>query len=196
MKHPSVRELYHYWNARRGLQAAPERSDIEPSAIRRVLADTFVLAFDARAGHPFRIAGTRVCAAFGCELRGTAFVDVWDLESQPLVRDLLGTVAHESVGVVASARGRNAQGAELDFELLALPLRHRARTDARILGALAPTELPYWFGVSRLRRLTAGSVRYLGPDWDVASGPAPRAVSSKPAPRIRHGFVVYDGGEA
>src|SRR4051812_35751029 len=47
MKHPSVRELYHYWIAQRGLRAAPERSDIEPSAIRRALADTFILACDA-----------------------------------------------------------------------------------------------------------------------------------------------------
>jgi len=42
VKHPSVRELYRYWNAQRGLRAAPERSDIEPGAIRRALADTAV----------------------------------------------------------------------------------------------------------------------------------------------------------
>jgi len=49
MKHPSVRELYDYWNARRGLRSAPDRADIEPGAIRRVLADTFIMAFDPRA---------------------------------------------------------------------------------------------------------------------------------------------------
>ena len=41
MKHPSARELYDYWNAQRGLRAAPERADIEPGAIRRALADTW-----------------------------------------------------------------------------------------------------------------------------------------------------------
>ena len=43
MKHPSNRELFNYWNERRGPRLAPERADIEPSAIRHVLGDTFVL---------------------------------------------------------------------------------------------------------------------------------------------------------
>ena len=73
MKHPSIRELFDYWNKRRGGRPAPERGEIEPGAIRHVLADTFILAFDAGAGHPFRIAGTRVCALFGRELKGAAF---------------------------------------------------------------------------------------------------------------------------
>jgi hypothetical protein len=67
MKHSSIRELFDYWNERRGRRAAPERGDIEPGDIRGVLADTFILAFDAPASHPFRIAGTRVCALFGRE---------------------------------------------------------------------------------------------------------------------------------
>jgi hypothetical protein len=194
MKHPSVRELYDYWNARRGLRSAPDRAEIEPGAIRRVLADTFIMAFDPRAGHPFRIAGTRVCAAFGRELKGVAFVDVWNRDSQKLIRDLLTVVANESVGVVAGARGTNAEGSELEFELLVLPLRHRARTDARVLGALAPAEVPYWFGVSTLERLSLGTIRYLATDSSPNTQPAPRLVASEPTGRIRHGFVVYDGG--
>jgi hypothetical protein len=193
MKHPSTRALYDHWNERRGYRAAPDRADIEPGAIRRVLADTFILAFDANAGHPFRVAGTRVCAAFGRELKGDAFIDMWDIDSQRLVRDLVAVVAHESVGAVAGARGRNSEG-ELEFELLILPLRHRARTDARILGALAPVELPAWFGVRTLDRLTLGTLRYLGPE-PVARPPL-RLVPTQPAGRMRHGFVVYDGGQA
>ena len=42
MKHPSNRELFDYWNERRGERLAPERADIEPAAIRQVLGDTFV----------------------------------------------------------------------------------------------------------------------------------------------------------
>ena len=196
MKHPSVRELYDYWNARRGLRSAPDRAEIEPGAIRRVLADTFIIAFDERAGHPFRIAGTRVCAAFGRELKGVPFLDMWDAGSQKQVRDLLTIVGNESVGVVAGARGVNAEGTALEFELLVLPLRHRTRTDARVLGALAPTEVPYWFGVSALGQLSLGSVRYLAPESSDAARPALRLVSSTETPgRIRHGFVVYDGDQ-
>src|SRR5438552_5299077 len=115
MKHSSIRELFDYWNERRGRRPAPERGDIEPGDIRGVLADTFILAFDAPASHPFRIAGTRVCALFGRELKGEAFVNLWTAESRPLLRDLLTVVAHETIGVVAGARAASAEGAALEF---------------------------------------------------------------------------------
>jgi len=193
MKHPSAQELYNYWNAQRGLRAAPERADIEPGAIRRALADTFILAHDASTGHSFRIAGTRLCAAFGRELRGAAFIDLWDQESRQRMRDLLGVVAHEYVGVVAGARGCSDEGAVLDFELLVLPLRHRTMVDARLLGALAPRDLPYWFGMNPVGRLALGTIRYLG-DHE-ATAPHQAIGSLPPGGRIRHGFVVYDGGQ-
>jgi hypothetical protein len=193
MKHSSTRELFDYWNERRGQRPAPDRADIEPGAIRRLLADTFILAFDARKGHPFRIAGTRVCAAFGRELKGEGFVDLWTPECQPLIRDVLTAVAVESVGVVAAVRAPGAEALALDLEMLVLPLSHRGRTDARVLGALAPIEVPYWLGTSTIGTLTLGTFRYLGPATAAAS--APRIVPSLPNGRLRHGLVVYDGGQ-
>jgi len=195
MKHPSAREIYDYWNAQRGPRAAPERSEIEPSAIRRALADTFILAYDAgtRTGHSFRIAGTRLCAAFGRELRGAAFIDLWDQESRHRMHDLLGVVARECVGIVAGAKGFGTEGAELDFELLVLPLRHRIPADARLLGALAPRDVPHWFGMNPVGRLSLGTIRYLG-DHDVRASDR-RTEPLPPGGRIRHGLVVYDGGQ-
>ena len=70
-------ELYAYWNRLRGARSAPERNDVDPGAIRGVLADTFVLDFDARRGFPFRIAGSRANALFVKELRGFSFLDLW-----------------------------------------------------------------------------------------------------------------------
>jgi hypothetical protein len=193
MKHASIRELFDYWNDRRALRAAPERWDIEPGAIRRVLADTFILAFDSRKGHPFRIAGTRVCAAFSRELRGKAFADLWTSESRQLLDELMAALSQESVGVVASARGDNADGQTLEFELLLLPLSYRGRMDARVLGALAPTEVPYWFGLHTLNPLMLGTLRYLGP-W-LTTGATPRALPLASG-RIRRGLTVYDGGRS
>jgi hypothetical protein len=191
MKHASIRALFDYWNERRGLRAAPDRGDIEPGAIRHILADTFILAYDPRAGHPFRIAGTRVCAAFGRELKGEAFAGLWADPSTALVRDLLTILGQESVGVVASAAGDSTAGA-LDLELVMLPLSHRGRTDVRVLGALAPTDVPYWLGISTLGPLTLGTLRYL-----TAECTTPRhVIPAIPAGRIRRGFVVYDGGQS
>jgi hypothetical protein len=204
MKHPSVRELYHYWNAQRGLRTAPERSDIEPGAIRRALADTFILAPSiatehAATGHSFRIAGTRLCAAFGRELRGTAFINLWDQESTRRINDLVGAVTRESVGAVAGARGCSADGDVLDFELVLLPLRHQTATDARVLGALAPQDLPYWFGMSPVGKLALGTIRYLGHEDMQHVDAAGPDQGEKPLPtggRIRHGLIVYDGGQS
>jgi hypothetical protein len=83
MKHPANRELYGYWNERRGDRLAPERADIEPSAIRQVLGDTFVLAADGIAHHPFRLAGTRLCALFGRELKGESSSDCGNAPARP-----------------------------------------------------------------------------------------------------------------
>ena len=62
MKHPSSREFFAYWDAKRGDARAPDRSEIEPGAVRELLGDIFVLSYDNDAGYPFRVAGTRVCA--------------------------------------------------------------------------------------------------------------------------------------
>jgi len=195
MKHASTRELHAYWTARRGTRPAPERNDIEPGAIRRVLADTFMLTFDVLGGHPFRIAGTRVCAAFGRELKGAAFVDIWAADSRELVRDILSIVATESIGVVAGVSGESRAGAALGLELLALPLAHRGGTGTRILGALVPTELPHWLGIDTLRPLTLGTVRYLGPQTEPLA-PARTGRGRTADARARHGLLVYDGGQA
>ncbi len=191
MKHPSTRELFDYWNARRGRRLAPERDDIEPSHIRRVLADTFIFAFDEGQGHPFRLAGTRVCALFGRELKGEAFTRLWAAESRPLVRDLVTVVAQELIGVIAGVSAVSADGGALDLELLALPLMHRGRTDVRVLGAMTPTDAPNWMGSNALHDLVLGTIRYVGSAMPLR---APPGLEPVPEGHVRHGLVVYEGG--
>jgi len=75
MKHAASRELYAYWEAKRGTRPAPERAEIEPGAIRGILSDTFILALDRGLGRPVRLAGTRVCALFDREIKGVGLVN-------------------------------------------------------------------------------------------------------------------------
>src|SRR5262245_36590459 len=103
MKSPSSRELFAYWEERRGARSAPERGDIEPGSIRSVLGDSFILTLDAAGDHPFRLAGTRVCAIFGRELKGEPFVQLWDAGDRDQIRDLVAIVANERTAVVAGA---------------------------------------------------------------------------------------------
>jgi hypothetical protein len=195
MKHASSRELFAHWNERRGARALPERGDIEPAAIRKSLGDTFILGSESAADPRFRLAGTRMCALFGRELKDEAFAALWEAAHQPLVCRLLAIVGEEEIGVIAGAHGRTAEGFSTDLELLLLPLRHRGRPGRRMLGMLAPAAVPFWLGASRLEPLSLGSLRHLGP-----AVLEPAAPSRLPAAIVReqprHGFVVYDGGRS
>ena len=144
MKHPSIRRLFDYWNERRGARLLPRREDIEPEAIRCVLADTFILSFAPTVGHPIRVAGTRVCALFGREIKGDAFLDVFSTDARGEVSNLISVIADESVGVVGSASEQFSDAHTLRFELLLLPLSLHGAGIARLLGALVPADPPAW----------------------------------------------------
>ena len=190
MKQASSRELFGYWSARRGKRPAPERGEIEPSAIRRALGDVFILEFERRGGHPFRLAGTRVCALFGRELKNEPFLDLWDEETRAPLAQLLAVVADEATGVVAAATGRTAEGWSQDLELVLLPLAHRGNTHARMIGALSPLVAPFWLGASHLGALTLGSVRHLDPALEAPA--AARLVAGTQGRRAI--FTVHEGG--
>ena len=215
MKHAAIRDLYEYWDRLRGRGPAPERDAIEPGPIRRVLADTFILGFDPGMGHPIRLAGTRVCAIFARELKGEAFLKLWDKDSRASMRDLFSVVTGEAVGVAAGAIGHTVGNKRLDLEMLLLPLAHQGRLDARILGALLPAAPPYWLGIDPVDALTLGALRYVSEPREAAALPRRSAVAASLAPslspgretlnvpalshapggRIRRGLIVYDGGK-
>jgi hypothetical protein len=194
MKHPSSRRLFDYWNRRRGNRLAPERGEIEPAAIRGILGDTFILAYEPAGDHYFRLAGTKVCALFCRELKGQSFDALWEAAARDAMRRLVDTVADETVGLVAGVRGPVADGAVIELELLLLPLRYRGGAHARALGVLAPLATPYWLGTTPLESLQLASLRHLGPAVETVA--APRFVSAADSARTRHGLVVYDGGRA
>ncbi|MFX5676506.1 PAS domain-containing protein, partial [Acinetobacter baumannii] len=50
MKHPSSREFFAYWDNKRGAARAPDRADIDPSAVRGLLGDIFVLSCEPNLG--------------------------------------------------------------------------------------------------------------------------------------------------
>jgi hypothetical protein len=189
MKHAASRELYAYWQDRRGKRPAPERAEIEPGAIRHVLSDAFILALDGRAGYPFRLAGTRVCALFGRELKGEPFIGLWAAASQPTIADLLAILDQERVGTVAGVSAQNADGEPIDLELLLLPLGASRPSLARTIGILAPLKTPPWLGSSPLGALTLGGRRHVGATVETRLLPRFMAAS-------RRHLVVHEGGRA
>ena len=111
------------------------------TSIRRqsaqALGDTFLLSADFVDQLRFRLAGTRVCALFCRELKGEILAALWGDNSRKTIDDILAIVTGESEGVVTGLTGRAEDGAEIDLEMLLLPLV-RSRPDA------APACSAYW----------------------------------------------------
>ena len=193
MKNAATRDLYGYWDNLRAGRAAPERVDIDPAAIRRVLGDTFIVEIDKARTFPFRLAGTRMCALLGQELRGASLLDRW-AEPAALEETVLAMSADMTARVV-SVRATTLQGHELPLELLLLPLHHRGKANTRILGCLTPDEAPYWIGVHPIARFDIVGVE------KVVYGEAQPTKRSRstalPAGARRYGHLtLVDGGKA
>jgi len=140
-------ELYAYWNALRAGRNAPGRNDIEPGAIRGILADTFVLDFDKEKGFPFRIAGSRANALFLTELRGLSFLQLWREADRQKVKSVIQAVANESRPTLLCAEAEPSGLESVQIETTLLPLRHHGSTHSRVLGCIAVKAAPQWLGL-------------------------------------------------
>ncbi|HEX4304394.1 MAG TPA: PAS domain-containing protein [Rhizomicrobium sp.] len=183
MKHPSSRGFFAYWDDMRGGERAPDRSAIEPGAVRELLGDIFVLSYDHETGFPFRVAGTRVCALLGRDLKDKRFSTLFAPECRREIEDIVAVVAEELLGAVAGITATAEDGSATHLELLLLPFNTRAHSPISLTGVLAP------FGRSHsvLSDLKLTSFRYLAhpPQRFV-----PRALKKL---AIARGLMVYEG---
>jgi hypothetical protein len=193
MKNAATRDLYGYWDNLRAGRPAPERVDIDPAAIRRVLGDTFIVEIDKNHTFPFRLAGTHMCALLGQELRGASLLDRW--AERTVLEDVVMAVSADMTARVISVKASTLHGHELDLELLLLPLHHRGKANARILGCLTPNEAPYWIGLHPIARFDIVGIE------KVLYGQTLPAKSSRstalPAGARRYGHLtLVEGGKA
>ena len=183
MKHPSSRAFYAYWDEKRAGARAPDRSEIEPGAVRELLGDIFVLAYDSTAGYPFRVAGTRVCALLGCDLKDRPFNELFAPEARREIEDIISVVAEEMLAAVAGITAIAEDGKTTHLELLLLPFNARAHAPLSLTGLLAPFESDR----QKLGEFRLTSWRYMGHQPQKL---LPRALKKLAAAR---GFMVYEG---
>jgi hypothetical protein len=205
MKHAASRTLFAYWNSLRGERTAPERSEVDPVAIRGVLADTFVCEVDRAANHPFRLAGTRICALFGREVKGLGFATLWSPspteDGSREAHALVDTVLSEACGVVAGLEGTTRGLKTLDVELLLLPLRHGGRTHSRLLGCISTSTSTPWTGLDPVIQLELTAVRVMrdavaAGEAAVLTGTDANRRHPSSMPERRGPFTVYIGGKS
>jgi hypothetical protein len=203
MKHATSRELYDYWDRLRCGQPAPLRSDVEPSDIRRILADTFILEVGGRETYTIRLAGTRICALYGREMKATSFLDLWAADDRQAIATLAAAVSIDAAAAVVSLEGLTPRGRVVSCELLLLPLRHGKFGYDRVLGSLAPNERPYWIGSEPVTSQSVASLRLIWPDErpHFMRRTSDRVERSEPvvlpidSSRRRGHLVVLDGGK-
>ena len=183
MKHPSSREFFAYWDAKRGDARAPDRSEIEPGAVRELLGDIFVLSYDNDAGYPFRVAGTRVCALLGRDLKDTSFSALFAPGQPPRDRGHRHLRRRRNAGRRLPASPRPSEdGTTAHLELLLLPFNNRAHAPISLTGVLAPFESD----LGTIRDFKVTSWRYLHRPQKLV----PRALRKL---AIARGFMVYEG---
>jgi hypothetical protein len=183
MKHPSSREFFAYWDAKRAGARAPDRSEIEPAALRGLLGDIFVLSYDAASGYPFRVAGTRVCALLGRDLKDRSFPALFAPGERREIENLIAVVSEEMLAAVAGITATSEDGSAAHLELLLLPFNARANAPISLTGLLAPFES----NQALLRDFKITSYRYL----DNPKEPlVPRALRKL---AVARGFMVYEG---
>ncbi|MBZ9774117.1 PAS domain-containing protein [Mesorhizobium sp. CO1-1-8] len=199
--------LFQYWNRLRDGRPAPKRSEVEPADIKSLLADTFILERDTRGQAVFRLAGTRLCACYGRELKGFSFPSLWREKDQRLVSRLIHGVFEQKSVVLISYEGFSRNGRSNKFELLALPLDGGVE-NPRCLGVISAVEKPFWLGADPITDALIDSIRVMDPEKELLNNrPAidvpslvpdelgtPETISALGrARRIRH-LVVFDGG--
>ncbi|MBN9002568.1 MAG: PAS domain-containing protein [Rhizobiales bacterium] len=183
MKHPASREFFAYWDEKRGLNPAPDRSELEPGPVRELLGDIFVLSCDPAAGYPFRVAGTRVCALLGQDLKGAAFAALFQSASRIEIEDILDAVNADKLAAVVGITARTSEGRPIPLELLLLPFHTRAHMPISMTGLM----VPFVDSCQAVTDLALTSWRYMG---HPPQRFAPRILRKL---TVARGLMVYEG---
>lgn len=195
MKLPASQALHAYWSGLCKGRRAPDRKDLDPVAMRHMLAQTFILDVAALADTsfriPLRVSGSRFDALMGHDLRDSCFLALWAQDERHQMRRVVQHVVDDARPAVIGGRACPAGDTPVSFELLLLPLRHEGRTHARVLGSLVLSTTPTWLGLRAAPPLELTSWRML--EEDTQQDRVCRIAA--PFERRVH-LVVHPGGRA
>ncbi len=204
MRHETSKKIYSYWDRLRKNRPAPDRCEIEPSDIREMLGDTFILEIDKSFNTiSFRLAGTRLCGAYGRELKGVGFLGLWGEEENLTVFNAVRQVYKEykacTIGAIAQSEGNKF----VEFEILMLPLSTGQADGIRILGVATPKKNLYWLGSDPLVQFRLNAIRFNETQQDGFVTPTSKQLNTEPSyvdlpaqtpfRRVKH-LTVLDGG--
>ena len=187
MKHPTTRELYDYWDKQRADTPAPDRNAMEPGPIRHLIGDTFVICCERGSQFPLRIAGTRVCAMVGRDLKGQGFLELFARASRHQVEDFISIATEESLATVAGVTAFTDKLSPVYLELLLLPFAPSVFAPQSVTGSLVPLTVPAGLEHSSLHDLSLTTWRHAGHQPQTLRQRAVRRLA------LAKGLMVYEG---
>lgn len=134
MKHRNSHLLIGYWSRMRRGRNAPDQSDIDPRAIKRMLAHIFILEAKDPSRPVYRLAGTNLCDRFGQELRWTSFLSLWEPRARDTLALLLGQSLAANAPVCLSGVGETARCTLMEMETVLAPMTFGSGAPQRFLG--------------------------------------------------------------
>jgi hypothetical protein len=185
MKHAATRELYEYWDQVRDGAPAPERAALEPGPIRHLIGDMFVVGCDGASRYPLRVAGTRICAMVGRDVKGEDFPALFARASCRKIEDFLCIATEESLATVAGVTAFTDTRSAVHLELLLLPFAASVLAPQSVTGLLVALGVPEHLGQCSLRDLSLTTWRHAG-HQTLRQRTVHRLALAK-------GFVVYEG---
>ncbi len=200
MRHIKTKRMMDYWlnllatandgNISNPQPIWPDRSDIQPASCSDILGDMFILDLKG-AYSQYRLAGTRLCAMHGRELKNERFANSFVHQDQLTAENWAHGVGHEDYSVLICSDAASANGKILPLETLLLPLNHHGLRGHRSLGITVPLEDAFWVGSVDLKQQSIRSVRILRPwEQDVWGNTNLRNDYSTMATERRHGVAT------
>ena len=163
MKTQGTIDLFMYWNRIRGDRKAPFRKEVEPSDIRNILPHAFILQNNDIDEISFRLAGTKLCAMFGRELRGDWFGSVFQASDAKLISRLVESCRRDELVVSLSLIGSTPQNPKMPFDMVLLPLA-RESGFGLVLGCMQSNTNSHWLRPDFIQTLRVTSLRIVDPN--------------------------------
>ncbi len=141
MRHKHSEMMLSYWAGLRGARGqAPRREDVSPRAFKRALPDVFLIERMDRHTFAFRLAGTRVCAIYGRELRDHNFISLWPATDQNAVKAVIERALKTATPAVFTAIVETLDRRQAEAEILLMPLADDNGQVTRLLGSFVTVD--------------------------------------------------------
>ena len=160
---PRHRQLYAYWQGKRGARRMPNRADIDPTEIPRLLPNLLISEHVAGVGRwRYRLAGTAVAAAFGRNPTGYYVDELTRGDYRAFIERIHRVVREEQRALFCASEYTGSHPIAMSAKRLLLPLTTDGREVDQILTLLvfrSGTGLPQVIELDQ----TEGTTKHAGP---------------------------------